>query len=275
MKILGLFAFLAVIPFSSFQPVDTPSYGPPIKKESKTLREIDNNAFRQGEYLKYRIHYGIIDAGIAELTVKSITTKNDRPVFHMVGKGRSTGMAEWFFKTRDTYETYMDTKAMIPWEFIRDVDEGGYTIKRHLVFDQYGNTVKDLEQKEVKQYTIPDNAQDLLSTFYYARCLPTENLSPGDMLPVDMFLDYETFSFRLKYLGRETIKSEWGRIKCKKFIPVVQSGRVFSDKEGLTLWVTDDANKIPVRLEAELAVGSIKMDLVDYRNNLHPINFKN
>lgn len=237
------------------------------------LRSVDNNAFKPGEYLKYRIHYGIINAGVAELMVKDVTTKNDRPVYHMVGLGRSVGMAEWFFRTRDRYESFIDTQAMVPWEFIRDVDEGGYIIQRHLVFNHYDNTAKDLKLDKNKSFSIIDNAQDMLSTFYYARCLPTEGLKVGQELPVNMFLDHEDFSFRLRYLGSENVKTEMGKIRCKKFVPVVQEGRVFRDEEGLTLWVTDDANKIPVRLEAELAVGSVKMDLVDYRNTRHPINF--
>ncbi len=238
------------------------------------LRHVSNSAFRVGEYLKYRIHYGIINAGIAELSVQRTTEKQGRPVYHMVGKGRSVGMAEWFFKTRDRYETYMDTEAMVPWEFIRDVNEGGYIIKRHILFDHYKNQAKDLEKSKTHIYDIKPNAQDMLSMFYYARCLKTENLKPGETLPIDIFLDHEDFSFKLKYLGREYVNTEWGKVLCKKLIPVVQEGRVFKDQEGLTLWVTDDESKIPVRLEAELAVGSIKMDLIAYKNLLRPISFK-
>lgn len=250
------------------------SSGFDIHRPGDSLRNVENNAFATGEYLKYRIHYGIINAGVAELMVKEITTRNDRPVYHMVGIGRSVGMAEWFFKTRDRYESFIDTQAMVPWEFIRDVNEGGYIIERHLVFDHYNDKAKDLKLDENKTFDIIDNAQDMLSTFYYARCLPTEGLSPGQELPVNMFLDHEDFSFRLRFLGTETVNSELGKVRCKKFIPVVQEGRVFRDEEGLTLWVTDDSNKIPIRLEAELAVGSIKMDLVSHRNTLRPINFR-
>lgn len=263
---LLFFAFLFPSVFMLSQNNDLPT--------ANELRSVENNAFRVGEYLKYRIHYGIVNAGVAELTVAGKTERNDRPVYHMVGKGRSVGMAEWFFKTRDRYETYMDTEAMVPWEFIRDVDEGGYTIKRHLIFDQYKNEARDLEKSATHTYQVPPNAQDMLSTFYYARCLKTEDLKPGETIPVDMFLDHEDFSFKLKYLGREYIKTEWGKVLCKKLIPVVQEGRVFKDQEGLTLWVTDDENKIPVRLEAELAVGSIKMDLMDYKNIMRPIRFQ-
>ena len=239
------------------------------------LPVVENNAFKVGEYLKYRIHYGIINAGEAELRVVETTTRNSRKVYHMVGTGRSVGMAEWFFKTRDRYESFIDTEAMLPWEFIRDVDEGGYIIKRHLKFDHYQQRAVETLAEPDKSYPIIQYAQDMLSAFYYARCIKTEDLQPGEELPVDMFLDYEDFSFKLRFIGYDEVKTRWGKVRCKKLIPVVQEGRVFRDKEGLTLWVTDDENKVPVRLEAELAVGSIKMDLVDYKNLAHPVSFKN
>ena len=269
MKILGLLLSFLIIPLQFRESRSTDS-----SLRASELREIENDAFKEGEYLKYRIHYGIINAGIAELSIKGMTSRKGREVYHMVGKGRSVGMAEWFFKTRDTYETFIDTKSIVPWEFIRDVNEGGYIIKRHLMFDHYSNTVLDLHQKKSKTYTVPKDVQDLLSTFYYARCINTSGMKKGDVIPIEMFMDHELYSFQLKYLGTEEVKSEWGKIACKKFIPLVQEGRVFAEEEGLTLWVSDDANKIPICLEAELAVGSIKMDLVEFRNNSHPLQFK-
>lgn len=258
--------------FLSGQPVADP---PSSMESTMPLPVVENNAFQVGEYLKYRIHYGIINAGIAELRVAETTTRNQRKVYHMIGIGRSVGMAEWFFRTRDRYESFIDAEAMLPWEFIRDVDEGGYIIKRHLKFDHYDQRAVETLKYPDQSYPINQYAQDMLSAFYYARCMKTEDLKPGDELPVNMFLDYEDFSFKLKLLGYDVVKTRWGKVRCKKLIPVVQEGRVFSDQEGLTLWVTDDENKIPVRLEAELLVGSIKMDLMEYKNLLRPITYEN
>lgn len=267
-----LFLFiLFVAPFIGSQ------QSPDLDRSSEntdSLPSIENTAFKVGEYLKYRIHYGIINAGIAELSIKEVTERNNRPVYHMIGEGKTVGMAEWFFRTRDRYESFIDTEAIIPWEFIRDVDEGGFVIKRHLKFDQYTNQVTETLTKPEKTYSTIRYAQDMLSAFYYARCIKTDDLEVGEHLPVDMFLDYEDFSFRLQLVAIESIKTRWGKVRCKKLMPVVQEGRVFSDQEGLTLWVTDDENKVPVRLEAALLVGNIKMDLVDYKNLMHPIQFQ-
>jgi hypothetical protein len=240
---------------------------------SEGLRSVSNNAFRVGEYLKYRVHYGFIDAGYAELRVKEMVTRNGRPTFHMVGTGRTTGMAEWFFKTRDRYETFIDQQSILPWEFIRDVNEGGYIIKRHLIFDHFQNTVKDLEQNG-KQYDLPKLSQDMLSSFYYARTFDQNTLRVGDKLPITMFLDHEEFPFFLKYLGKETLSTKWGNVRCLKFSPVVQEGRVFKDEEGMTLWVSDDENKVPIRLQTDLQIGSVKMDLEEYSGLIRPLAFK-
>ena len=114
----------------------------------------------------------------------------------------------------------------------------------------------------------------MLSAFYYARSNDASKLKKGSSIPISIFLDHEIFEFKLKYLGVETLKTKWGKMECLKFQPEVQSGRVFKEKEGITLWVSNDQNKIPVRMQAELSVGSIKMDLSEYKNTMVPVAFK-
>jgi hypothetical protein len=94
-----------------------------------------------------------------------------------------------------------------------------------------------------------------------------------------MFFDEENFGFKLKYLGTETIKVDINgskvKIKTLKFRPYVMAGRVFKEEESLTLWVSADENKIPLKIKADLAVGSLRADLVEYKGLKHyfPIQF--
>lgn len=241
--------------------------------ETKELRVIDNKAFQVGEYLKYRVHYGIVDAGVAELRVQKMTVKNGRPSYHIVGTGKSVGMFNWFFKVRDRYETYLDKEAMMPWEFIRDVEEGGHEIKRHIYFNQYEQKAKDVKKSD-KEYDVPANVQDILSAFYYARSADYSNLKKGDMIEINTFVDHEVFPLNLKFDGYETIKTKFGEIYTMRFLPVVQKGRIFKEEDGVFFWITADANHVPVRVESELAVGSIKMDLIEYKGLKNKINFR-
>lgn len=240
---------------------------------SKSFPFQKSKAFAVGETLKYRIHYGIIDAGEATISVSKIAKINGHTSYHMVGKGKSVGMAEWFFPTRDVYETYMDTQTMLPVKFIRDVNEDGFIIKRNISFNRAKNTARDAELKKDTTFSLPANVQDIFSAFYYARSLDVSGISIGDIIEMPVFLDHEIFPFKLKFVGREKVKTDFGKILCLKFVPVVQKGRVFQDEDDMHLWISDDANHIPVRIKSELLVGSIKIDLEGYQGLNNPIKF--
>ena len=75
-------------------------------------------AFKAGEWLKFRIHYGIFNASFATLQLKNDNI-DTIPVFHAVGKGRTTGLARLFFKVDDVYESYFGKNDLKPYRFIR------------------------------------------------------------------------------------------------------------------------------------------------------------
>ena len=112
----------------------------------------------------------------------------------------------------------------------------------------------------------------MISSFYKLRNHDISKLKKGDELKLMMFFDSETYDFRMRYLGDEVIDSKFGKIKCHKFRPLVQSGRVFEAEESLTVWVTADSNKIPIRIKADLAVGSLKADLDEFKGLANSFN---
>ncbi len=233
------------------------------------LPEVKNNAFKRGEVLTYRLHYGFIDAGVASLTVTDETREfAGRKTYHIVGLGSSKGTFDFFFKIRDRYETYIDEKSIIPWVFIRRVSEGGYTINQDYIFNHHTQRVSDGNAV----YPIHPNMQDMLSAFYYARTMDLTNAKPGDLFSVDCFMDKEIYPLKIKFLGREDVTIKLGTFKCLKFCPIVQKGRVFKREEDLSLWLTDDGNHIPIKGQASVLVGSIKVELTDYKNLANPIS---
>jgi len=91
---------------------------------------------------------------------------------------------------------------------------------------------------------------------------------------VDMFFDDEVFKFKLKFIGRENLKTKFGTVGTMIFRPIVQSGRVFKEEESLTVWISDDENKLPLRIKASLAVGSIKADIDGFKGLKNPFMVK-
>ena len=233
-------------------------------------------AFDVGEWFKFRIHYGIVNAGFATLEVKEATI-NSKKVFHVIGRGYTTGVSKVFFKVEDLYESYIDKDTRNPYQFVRKIDEGGYTKNQEGFFNQSENKilVKDYKHKTEKTFSIPRNTQDIMSSFYYLRNYPgIDKIKPGDFVAIDMFFDDTTTKFRLKFLGREDITTKFGVVPTMIFRPLVQSGRVFKEEESLTVWITEDDNKLPIRIKANLAVGSIKADLEGFKGLKHPFKVK-
>jgi hypothetical protein len=239
----------------------------------KTPKE---DAFEVGEWFKFRVHYGIVNAGYATLEVQE-GVRNNRQVFHAVGKGYTTGVSRFFFKVDDLYESYFDKITGNPYQFVRKIDEGGYTKNQEGFFNQ-SNTqvlVKDYKSNTEKRFSIPNNTQDIVSAFYYLRNHPNvDKLKIGESITIDMFFDNETTKFKLKFIGREQILTKFGTISTMIFRPLVQSGRVFKEEESLTVWISDDNNKLPIRIQASLAVGSIKADLDAYKGIKYPFTIK-
>ncbi|RRJ89747.1 DUF3108 domain-containing protein [Flavobacterium macacae] len=231
------------------------------------LRAQTESAFDVGEWFKFRIHYGLVNAGYATLEVKE-ATKNNKKVFHVVGNGYTTGMTKFFFKVNDDYQSYFDKKTGQPYQFIRKIDEGGYKKDQEGFFNQTANTVlvKDYKRKSEKTISVPENVQDIVSAFYYLRNHPNiDKLKVGESIAIDMFFDDETTKFKLKFMGREVISTKFGKVKSMIFRPYVQAGRVFKEEESLTVWISDDDNKVPLRIKASLAVGSLKADIDNFK----------
>jgi hypothetical protein len=236
--------------------------------DAQHLRKITNEAFSPSEVLEYRVHYGFIDAGEAKLEVApELKTMGGRSCYRVIGTGNSVGAFDWFFKVRDHYESYIDSEAMIPWLFIRKIEEGGYSKSQNVSF----NHVKSTATSEKKTITTPSHVQDLISAFYYARTFDFENAVKGDTFMINTYLDDETFPLQIRFAGRETLKTKMGKIRCIVLKPSLLEGRVFKEQEGMTLWISDDKNRIPVRAQAEIMVGSIKMDIKNYKGLSHPL----
>lgn len=223
---------------------------------------INNTAFAPGEYLKYRVSYGTMDAGEVIMMVKSTTVRGGgRELIHLEGTGKTLGGFNSFYKVIDKYESYMDKKSLMPWYFYRRVNEGGYKINQDYTFFQDRNTVSNGK----KSFNVPAGIQDMISSFYYARTMNFSNMKAGKVFQFKCFMDDEIWPLKIKYVGDEIIKIKSGKYKCHKFVPVVQTGRVFKSEKDLNFWITADANKIPILVKAKIPVGYVKLHLTDYK----------
>ncbi len=224
-----------------------------------------NKSFKSGETLKYKVAYkwGALNvtAGYATFSV-SKTSYNGKSAYHLLGQGKSTTTFDKYFRVRDRYESYVSTSNLTPYKFVRKVEEGGFKFYDNVTFNRSSNVAKS---KQGSFKTKPC-VHDVISAIYLARNINFGSMKVGSKTYIDLFLDDKTYNIYVKYLGRETIKTSLGSIKCRKISPQLVAGTVFDEKNTMTIWVTDDANQVPVRVKSAISVGAVVVDLTGYSN---------
>ncbi len=227
-----------------------------------------NNAFAIGEKITYKVYYNWyaiwLNAGEVVFEVQPAVMDN-KVCYHITGTGATHKSYDWFYKVRDKYETFVEVNSLQPLRFIRDVNEGGYSFHNDVTF-KHDEGIAITSKKTLE---IPNCLQDVLSAIYYSRCVDYSVLEKNDTIPIQLYLDNDMFDIYLRYLGKETIETRLGKFRCIKFKPLLIDGTIFKGGERMVVWVTDDENKIPIRVESPIIVGSIKADLSSYEGLLH------
>ncbi len=237
------------------------------EKVAANERKIENKAYQSGEILNYRIHYGIINAGLVNMTVSEPLTINNKTAYNLKVEGETLKSFDWAYKVRDKFESWVDGESQAPLRYAKTVRENTYFNQDIAI---YNHSEKWLKNKQ-GQLTIPQYTQDVASAIYYMRTLDYANASVGTTYPIDVYLDNKIYNLNVKYVGKEVIKSDIGKIRCFEIKPQLVVDRVFKRTDAMTVWVTDDENKIPVRIQTDIRVGSLKVDLVKYQNLKNPM----
>ena len=224
--------------------------------------------FKAGEELKYRFRYGFITAAEATLRVTESDVKfNNKPVFQLTAEGRTAGSFNVFYKVRNRYDSYIDKNDLVPYLYTENIREATYRRSDKARFYQ--------EQKKIvtNKGNFKGDGQtfDIVSAYYFARNLDLSKIRPGDKFTMDYFLDDAVTDLTVQYVGKERVKTSLGTFNCLKFSPSIQPGRIFRKDSKLYLWITDDNNRIPVKAQVEILVGSVTMELTDASGLKYPL----
>ena len=233
----------------------------------------DSKPFKAGENLEYIVHYGIFNASYASLNLTN--EKLDGKDFLLAsGYGKTIGLARLFFKVEDFYSSYFDDEVVTPYFFKRNIYEGGYTKNLEVKFNPelQNATVNDIKNQTIETISTEENVQDLISSLYYLRKnFSEEKINVGESFTINMFYDSKNRELPLKYLGKDIINTKFGKIECLKFMPTTNRSRIFKGEGSITIWLTNDKNRIPIRVQANLLVGTIKADLKKFTGIANPL----
>ena len=236
-----------------------------------TQPDFKTGSFQAGESLKYKIRYGFITAAEASLEVQEGKKQsNGEKSFHYIAHGKTTGSFDFFMHVKNRYDSYVDQQTLLPYQFTENVREGNYKRNSYANFDRADNKV----QASKGTYNVPANTFDIISLYYFARSLDLKNISVGESVHMNYFLDKAVYPANIEYLGKETISTETGKYECLKVSPTLQPGRVFRRDSKMYIWISNDANRIPVKIEVEILIGSLILELQSYSGLKYPVTAK-
>ncbi len=229
-----------------------------------------NKSFVAGEQLKYVIRYGFVHGGEAQSELKLVKYE-DKTVYHAKVTAQTTGLAEKLFGVKDIYESYFDTRTNLPYKAIRNIREGNYKYYNEVYYNHEDSSL--YSQRSDSVFRVAPDILDMVSTLYYIRSVNIAQLNKGDAIEVITFFGDEIFPFKIRYTGKEIIKSKFGKIECYRFDPVVEPGRIFKSEDDMTIWISADQNLIPVMVQFDMWVGSVKCELDGFSNLKHALKF--
>jgi hypothetical protein len=235
-------------------------------------REIDQQCFGRGERMDYRIHYGFVNAGEAVMRVdETIHRLSGRPCYKVEVFGRTTGFFDLIMHVRDVWGSYIDTSAIVSHQFFQDIEEGKYRKKEVIDFDHRHNIAQvhrlDKESgalREKVNFDVPDHIQDIVSGYYYIRTLNFDTMQANQVFEIVGFYDDTTYTVPIRYLGKEQLKTKLGDYSSIVMSPIMPKNTFFRGRNPVKAWLSDDQHKVPLKVKAELLIGSVEIDIKSF-----------
>lgn len=237
----------------TFGPPDSLAPPPPPRPDLPELLP-----FGPGERLIFSVDYGVINAGWAVMEIPRTRRYVGVECLDIRSEANSNAFFSKVHKVRDRAQTLLDPEALLPLRFEKHQREGDYAKDLVVKFDRREHFARYENGDEVMMHPW---AQDELSAFYYLRTLP---LAEGRDVFIDNHTNRKNYPLRVIVHGRETVEVAAGTFDCWVVEPVVREGGIFQAKGTLTIWLTADERRIPVKMRTKIVVGAITVSLVEY-----------
>jgi hypothetical protein len=254
----------------------------PVIMNAQDTPAMKNEAFAAGESLTYNIYYNWgaiwLQAGEATFSVQKKDYKG-KAAWYFTGTGSTFPKYDWIYKVRDKFESWADTSSLKPFRFVRDQKEGSTIIYESAFFNFPKKKVYDVmrlnNKAGIDSTGITDATIDVMTAIYWARCIDFTRYKANDTIPITLYLENKIYPVYIRYVGKEDRTVEGaGTFHCIKFRPLLIEGTIFKGGEGMTVWVTDDKNRIPVYVETPIVVGSIKVYITKVNGLRNPMTAK-
>lgn len=214
-------------------------------------------AFPRKEKMVYELTWLGIKAGTVSIDIR----KKEGGNWHVLGEARSSPLFSLFFPVEDRFETALGADLYPEWITLQQ-REGSYQAFRRVTFYQDRlRVVSEKDSDPSKTYKLNRPAHNELTSFLVLRTLP---LTAGRSVFVETFAADRSHTVEVKVIKRERLQTGFGEVDALKVRPDLPFKTVQEQRGEFYAWFTDDARRLPIRLQGGVVLGSIVGRLVEW-----------
>jgi hypothetical protein len=220
--------------------------------------------FKVGETLTFDVSWtSFVSAGTATMSVKERRPAGPgRSAYYLVAEGKPSAVISKLYQLYYKAESMIDTRTLLPSSATTYSDEGGRKRFKTTTFKGNGSVDYQIRTSTTANSTIkaPAAAQDPLGAIYILRALPLKAGMTAS-IPIPIIDSGKAYTMRVKVGSVEAVKSGLGTLPALKLSMTITDAAGKAEGGGFSLWLSDDARRLPLKLSAGLSVGSVQLTL--------------
>ena len=232
---------------------------PAAPSATKTERPVP---FAAGETLAYDVSWSsYLTAGSATVSVKEKKPSYGSVAYYIVAEGRPTTLLSKLYNLYYKADTLVDVYSLLPQRGSVYSEEGGRRRMKVTTFNHPSRRATFEMQTSTlmkKDLALLPYSQDALSAVYVLRGIP---LKTGGRMTMPIADNGKLFKVEMSVGARENIKTGIGAIDALKITATMLTTDGKPEGRPMSMWISDDARRLPVRMKADLAVGSFVLTL--------------
>ena len=220
--------------------------------------DISPNPLQVGEKLTYSISWKKLPAGKRTDWIVKEDVVNGASVYRIQSEMKTRALFR-FYSFQNQQETYLNPETFSPVRFQNQVKDRKYRGTVKITFQEGKAEYEKVsrpkpkapQKREAKVLEIPPGTQDELSVIYFLR---SKQLMLGETYFFPLLAKGKVLKATLTVERREFVKN--------KKLGTVRT-LVLRTSEGGLFWITDDERRLPVKIETESKLGTIKATLTE------------
>ncbi len=222
-------------------------------------------AFGPGEQARYRVQYLGMTAGTAQVTVGAPMKQWGREVWPLVAVAKTESVAGvWPIKDKFVSYWHSDTQRVLGSDMLEDQNRQRRRVRVKQSDDgRSAQVVKQKEGETPREYT-HELAEGTLDVAGATFALRNRALEVGKEYSYPVFTGSRSFLMKAKVEAKETLSTSLGKQEVYRLRVYTEFSGNLKSKRDMAVWLTADARHVPVRIEADLALGALVAELTEY-----------